>query len=140
MAVASSEWNNVVNLGILSEDGVGIESGDRFGIAPSKYLKGLVMLMQCEHDKNARRVRAELFRRFEGDNFMRPAVAQLFLESLCHGDGAEQALRRRVKIIWLGVFRAVLKIVDRGIFEDWQFFGQEGTAPGPEPQHDGQGA
>ena len=73
---------------------------------------------------------------------MGPAVTQLFLESLRHRDASEEALRRRIEVVRLGVFRVILEVVDRRVLEDWEFFRTQEAAPtaGGESQYHGHGA
>src|SRR6476659_4666508 len=128
--------------GILPDDRVRIESWNGFRVTPAEHLKGLIVLVQREHDEDAGGIWAESFSRFEGDNFMGPAVTQLFLETLRHRDASEEALRRRIEVVGLGVFRTVLEVVDRRVLEDWEFLCKQDTAPTArgESQYYGHGA
>ena len=111
---------------IFGDDRAGQEAHDLFGVAPAEDLKGLIVLVQFEHDEDRLGAGGELFGRPHRDNLMSPANPQLLIEPFGNHDFSEHALRRGIKTIGLRILRAVLEFRNRYIVGQGQLVGLGG--------------
>lgn len=83
------------------------------------------MLVKLEYDEDRFGPGGELFGWFDGDDFMSPLKAQLFIKPFGKDNPAKHSFGWGVEIVRLGALGVILKVRDRHIVSQREILGPE---------------